>query len=213
MFVCVKFCCKLGKNFTDTFRLLNQVYGKDCMSWTQCYEWFKYFKEGRMSVGEDSRPRQPSAWTNDDHFDWVCAVIRGNCRLTVRQVAGEVGISIGSCHQIFPEKLQMRRVSAKFTLHLLTDDDQKENRAEISQELLANVNGNENFLKNIITRWDMGLWVWCWNQDAIVAVDGERVSSTKKRHRWISQRSRWWWLCFLIGKALSTMHLYHMVRW
>jgi len=26
----------------------------------------------------------------------------------------------------------------------------------------------------------VGLWVWCWNQDAIVAVDGERVSSTKK---------------------------------
>ena len=28
-------------------------------------------------------------------------------------------------------------------------------------------------------RWDVGLWVWCLNQDAIVPVDGERVSSTK----------------------------------
>jgi len=44
----------------------------------------------------------------------------------------------------------MCRVSAKFVPHLLTDN-QKENRVEISQELLANVNGNENFLKNIIT--------------------------------------------------------------
>ena len=44
----------------------------------------------------------------------------------------------------------MRSVSAKFVPRLLTDD-QKENRVEISQELLANVNGNENFLKNIIT--------------------------------------------------------------
>ena len=44
----------------------------------------------------------------------------------------------------------MCRVSAKFLLHLLTED-QKENRVEISQELLANTNGNENFLKNIIT--------------------------------------------------------------
>jgi len=41
-------------------------------------------------------------------------VIRGNRRLTVREVADKVGISIGSCHQIFNEKLQMRRVSAKF---------------------------------------------------------------------------------------------------
>ena len=66
-------------------------------------------------------------------------MIRGNRRLTVREVADEVGISIGSCHQIFTEKLQMSRVSAKFVTRLLTDD-QKENRAEISQQLLANTN-------------------------------------------------------------------------
>jgi len=62
-------------------------------------------------------------------------------------------------------------------------------------------------------RWDVGLWVWWWNQDAIVAVDGERVSSTKKKHVWVGQRSRWCWLCFFIGKALSIMNLYHVVRW
>ena len=33
----------------------------------------------------------------------------------------------------------------------LLTNDQKKNRVEISQELLANANGNENFLKNIIT--------------------------------------------------------------
>jgi len=44
----------------------------------------------------------------------------------------------------------MRCVSAKFMLHLLTDD-QKENHVEISQELLASTNGKENFLKKIIT--------------------------------------------------------------
>jgi hypothetical protein len=59
----------------------------------------------------------------------------------VQEVADEVGISTGSCPQISTEKLQMRRVSAKFVLHLLTED-QKENRVEISQELLANANGN-----------------------------------------------------------------------
>jgi hypothetical protein len=29
--VCVKFCCKLGKNFTETCQLLHQAYGEDCM--------------------------------------------------------------------------------------------------------------------------------------------------------------------------------------
>jgi len=54
----------------------------------------------------------------------------------------------------------MRRVSAKFMLHLLTDD-QKENHVEISQELLANANGNENFLKKIIT----GDETWVYGYD------------------------------------------------
>ena len=54
----------------------------------------------------------------------------------------------------------MRRVSAKFVPRLLTDD-QKENRVEISQELLANANGNENFLKNIVT----GDETWVYGYD------------------------------------------------
>jgi len=44
----VKSCCKLGKKFTETFQLLNQAYGEDCMSRKKCYEWFKLFKEGRI---------------------------------------------------------------------------------------------------------------------------------------------------------------------
>jgi len=65
-----------------------------------------------MSVGEDPRPGRPSTSTNDDYVDRFRAVVRGNLRLTVREVAVEVGISVGSCHQIFTEKLQTSRVSA-----------------------------------------------------------------------------------------------------
>jgi len=126
---------------------------------TQCYEWFKRFKEGRMSVGKDPRSGRHFTPTNDDHVERVLAVICGNRRLTVREAADEVGISIGSCHYIFTGKLQMRRVSAQFVARLLTDD-QKENRVEISKELLANANGNENFLKNIITGDETWVYVY-----------------------------------------------------
>jgi len=130
------------------------------MSRKQCYEWFKHFKGGRMSVVEDPRLGRPSTSTNDDHVERVRAVIRRNRRLTLRDVADEVGISIGSCLQIFTEKRQMRLVSAKFVPRLLTDD-QKENRVGISQERIANANGNENFLKNIIT----GDETWVYGYD------------------------------------------------
>jgi len=130
------------------------------MSRKQCYEWFKRFKEGRMSVGEDPRPGRPSTSTNGDHVERVRAVNRVNRLLTVWEVADEEGISIGACHQISTEKLPMRLVSAKFVPRLLTDD-QKENRVENSQELLANANGKENFLKNIVT----GDETWVYGYD------------------------------------------------
>jgi hypothetical protein len=81
--VCVKCCCKLGKNFTEK-----------CMSWTQCYEWFKHFKEGRMLVAEDPSIGRPSISTNNDHVERVCAVVCGNHCLTVWEVVDEVGISM-----------------------------------------------------------------------------------------------------------------------
>jgi hypothetical protein len=87
-----------------------------------------------MSVVEDPRPGRHSTSTNDDHVERLRAVIRGNRCLTAREVADEVGISIGSCDKIIIAKLQMRRVSAKFVPHLLIDE-QKENLVEISQEL------------------------------------------------------------------------------
>jgi len=128
-----------------------------------------------MSVGEDLRPGRPSISTNDDHVDRVRAVFRGNRCLTVRDVADKVDISIGSCHKIFTEKLQMRRVSAKFVPRLLTGG-QKENRDEISQELLANANGNEDSLKNIIT----GDVTW---------VHGYDVETKMQSSQWIGKGS------------------------
>jgi hypothetical protein len=76
------------------------------MSRTQWYEWFKHFKEGRVSVGEDPSSERHSKSTDDDHVERVRAVIRGNRHLTVGEVADEVGISIGSCHQMLRERFR-----------------------------------------------------------------------------------------------------------
>ena len=100
----------------------------------------------------------------------------------------------------------MRRVSAKFVPRLLTDD-QKENRVEISKELLANANGNENFLKNIIT----GDETWVHGYD--VETKMGKGSPRPKKARMSRSKIKVMLVCFLIGKALSIMNLYHVVRW
>ena len=47
----IKFLTKLGKSATETYNLLTEVYGDQCLSRTQVFEWFKKFKEGREYVG------------------------------------------------------------------------------------------------------------------------------------------------------------------
>jgi hypothetical protein len=70
-----------------------------------------------------------------------CPGEKGKRRLTVREVAEEVGLFIGSCHTILMEDLGMHLVSAKFVPRLLIDD---------LQNLLQRANG-KNLLKNVVT--------------------------------------------------------------
>jgi hypothetical protein len=98
--VCVKFCLKLAKTFTETFQMLKQAYGEDCLSCIQCYEWYQRFKSGRMSSEDDPKTGRPSMSMDDDHIEKVHAVICESRRLTVCEVSEEVGIIKSSCHTI-----------------------------------------------------------------------------------------------------------------
>jgi len=63
--VCVKFCFKLGKTFTETFQMLQQAYGEDCLSRTQCYEWYQRFKSSRTSIEDELKSGRPSSSTGE----------------------------------------------------------------------------------------------------------------------------------------------------
>ena len=107
----------------------------------------------------------------------------------------------------------MHRIIAKFMPESLTDD-QKENHVEISQELTANANGIENFLKNVIT----GDETWVYGYDVETKMQssqwiGKGSPQPKKAQMSQSKSKVLLVLCFFIGKALSIMNLYHVVRW
>ena len=70
----IKFCFKLGKTFMETFQMLQQANGEDCLSRTQCHEWYQHFKSGRMSIEGNPKSGQPSSSRDDDHVEKVLAV-------------------------------------------------------------------------------------------------------------------------------------------
>jgi len=104
----------------ETFQMLQQAYGEDCLSRAQCHEWYQRFKSGRTSIEQDPKSGRTSTSMDDNHVEKVLAVIRQNLRLNFREVAVEAGICKSSCHLILTEKRKMRRVAAKFVPRLLT---------------------------------------------------------------------------------------------
>jgi len=120
--VWVKFCFKLRKSSSETFELLQQAFGVDVLSRTKCFEWFKRFKEGRTSVKNNQRPGRPSTSKTNETVARVREIIRNNRRLTIREVAENIGISYGSCQEILTKELGMSRIAAKFVPHLLTNE-------------------------------------------------------------------------------------------
>ncbi|UYV83294.1 hypothetical protein LAZ67_23000432 [Cordylochernes scorpioides] len=108
------------------------------------------FSEGREDVNDEERAGRPSTSTTDEKINEVEKMILANRRITVREVAEDLNISIGSCHSIFINDLGMRRVAAKFVPKLL-NCDQKQHRMNIANEMLDSVRDDPNLLQRVIT--------------------------------------------------------------
>ena len=119
----------------DAFKVLTVAYGETTLDKSDVYRWYKMFLEGREDGDDEERAGRPSTSTTDENIDKVKKIVLANRRITVREIAEDLSISIGSCHSIITNDLGMKRVAAKFVPKLL-NFDQKDCRMNIAQELL-----------------------------------------------------------------------------
>ena len=102
---------------------------------SRIFEWHKWFKEGCEDVEDDSKSGRPST---ADNVERVKQMVRGDCRLTVRMIADELEINCDSVWRIITEDWGMRKICAKMMPKLI-DDDQKEWRMEVCQDILEHL--------------------------------------------------------------------------
>jgi len=132
----------------ETYQLLLQAYGEDAMGRTQVFDWFRLFKEGRTSVESDSRSERPSTSSKEEMIARVRTIFRSNRRLTVREIADDCGISVGSCDSILTDYLYMKRVCAKFVPRLLKNDQRGQSQT-IARDLLERSCEEVQFLRTL----------------------------------------------------------------
>jgi len=159
---CIKFCQKLGDSQVEIIRKIQRVFGDDAMGITQIKEWYNRFKYGRTSVESDARSGRPSTSRSDELIDQVRTLVMQDRRVTILELAKEVGISSGSVHSILTDDLALRAVSAKFVPKLLTME-QKQLRLEVAQDMPDSVNSDSEFL-NIVATGDES-WVYGYDPE------------------------------------------------
>ena len=65
--ICIKFCFKLGKTASEIHRMLKEAFGDNALGQMQTYEWFKCFKNRRMSVNDEEHSGRPSTRTTTEN--------------------------------------------------------------------------------------------------------------------------------------------------
>ncbi|UYV79961.1 hypothetical protein LAZ67_18001198 [Cordylochernes scorpioides] len=149
--------------------MLTVAYGEATLDRSNVYRWYKMFPEGREDVNDEKRAGRPRTSTTDEKINEVEKMILANRRITVREVAEDLIISIGSCHSIFINNLGMRRVAAKFVPKLL-NCNQKQHRMNIANEMLDSVRDDPNLLQRVITSDE----AWRFKEGREETADNER---------------------------------------
>lgn len=103
----LKFLVKLNKTATESFRMLTQVYGKECMSRARVFEWHKRFSEGRDDVEDDDRCGRPCTSRTDSIVKRIEQIVQNDRRLSIRMIAEMVSIDKETVRQILHEDLNM----------------------------------------------------------------------------------------------------------
>lgn len=157
----VKFLVKLGKNRKDAYELLTKVYGEDVMNQVTFYKWYKAFEEGRESIADEPREGRPSTSRTEVLQNTAAAIVREDRRMTIRELAACLDISIGSAFSIMHDDLAMRRVSSRWVPRLLTPE-QMQHRVSVCQDLLSRFGGEANEEMNRIITVDES---WMYHYD------------------------------------------------
>ncbi|UYV70285.1 hypothetical protein LAZ67_7002374 [Cordylochernes scorpioides] len=136
--------------------MLTVAYGEATLDRSNVYRWYNMFSEGQENVNDEECAGRPSTSTTNEKINEVEKMILANRRITVREVAEDLNISIGSCHSIFINDLGMRRVAAKLVPKLL-NCDQKQHRMNIAYEMLDSVRDHQNLLQRDIPGDEAGV--------------------------------------------------------
>jgi transposase len=90
--------------------MLKTTFGDNAMGKAQTFEWFSRFKRGETSVEDSERSGRPSTGRTEENVENVRKIVIEDRRNTIKEMAGRLGLSYGTCQRIL-RTFNMQRMS------------------------------------------------------------------------------------------------------
>jgi hypothetical protein len=153
----VKFCFLLRKMAGETVVMLETPYKESALGKTQFTSGFSRFRSGELSLADQPCSRRPSTSRMNENIARIRELILEDHRRIIDDLVDLSGESWSSCQRILSEKLQMKRVAAKFVPHVLTAD-QMHSRVDAYRELKEHLEIDPDLFSNVITGEERHYW-------------------------------------------------------
>ncbi len=97
----IRFCWKAGFNATETFEMIQKVYGESAVHRATVFRWCSAFSEGRESICDEQRSRRLTTTRTCKNIARVTNILKEDCWSSCRLGAKWMGIPKTIVQQIF----------------------------------------------------------------------------------------------------------------
>ena len=169
---------------------ISTAYEPSCVSYDTVRRWTKKFESGVESIKNAPKSGRPKSASLKEIVSKIKEIIEGDGRFSVRDIARKVGISLSTVHLILQKHLKVRKISARWVPHLLTDEEKRQ-RIKVAKKLFqmfpkcdkkqfANfVTGNETWVHYFDPVRKVSIKIWATKHSKRPII-GKRSLSAKK---------------------------------
>ena len=139
----IKIEARQGKSVIEIQKALEEVGSEFALPYSSITRWVRQFNNGRNTVSNKHLCERLLSAVTGENVENVAKLQNDDRWYSCDEIAHELDISHGSVHRILTERLQMRRIAARWVPHMLSESE-KHQRVNIASKFLKRYMYGEN---------------------------------------------------------------------
>ena len=160
--------------------MLQTALRPSCMNRGSVFVCHKRFKESSEFLRDDERCGRSKEVNTSELIGQIKSFMDKGRLVSIETIIAQFDVCVGPVHTIIHEELKMRKISVKFVLRVLRED-QKERFCYDSRKMVELINSDRAVLGcSGDLRWKLGLLLWPRDQETEFLVEACWLSQTQE---------------------------------